>query len=54
MLATDLDLPATTLARVIGHEDAGFTLRVYARDGRDETTVVEDVLARAMGAGIGG
>jgi hypothetical protein len=34
--------------------DAGFTLKVYARDGRDEAAVVEDVLARASGAGIGG
>ena len=53
ILATDLELPATTLARLTGHADAGFTLRVYARDGRDEATVVEDVLARAAGAGIG-
>ena len=53
MLATDLELPATTLARLTGHADAGFTLRVYARDGRDETTVVKDVLARAEAAGIG-
>lgn len=36
MLATDLELPATTLARLTGHADAGFTLRVYARDARDE------------------
>lgn len=54
MLATDLELPATTLALLTGHADASFTLKVYARDGRDETTVVEDVLARASGAGIGG
>jgi integrase len=53
MLATDLELPATTLARLTGHADAGFTLKVYARDSRDENTVVEDVLARAAGAGIG-
>lgn len=53
MLATDLELPATTLARLTGHTDAGFTLRVYARDARDETAVVKDVLARAAGAGIG-
>jgi integrase len=39
MLATDLELPATTLALLTGHADAGFTLKVYARDGRDETTV---------------
>jgi len=54
MLATDLELPATTLAALIGHADAGFTLRTYARDARDEATVVADVLARASGAGIGG
>lgn len=30
-LATDLELPATTLAELIGHADAGFALRVYAR-----------------------
>ena len=35
LLATDLELPATTLAAVVGHADAGFTLRVYARDARD-------------------
>jgi hypothetical protein len=33
------------------NSDAGFTLRVYARDGRDRATVVEDVLARAQAAG---
>lgn len=53
MLATDLELPATTLARLTGHSDAGFTLRVYARDGRDESAVVQDVLARATSAGVG-
>ena len=53
MLATDLALPATTLARLTGHADAGFTLRVYARDGRDEAAVVGDVLLRAARAGIG-
>lgn len=52
MLATDLELPATTLARLTGHADAGFTLRVYARDGRDEAAVVADVLARAAHAGV--
>lgn len=54
ILATDLDLPVTTLAELVGHSDAAFTLRVYARDGRDRAVVVEDVLARAAGAGIGG
>jgi integrase len=52
-LATDLELPATTLARLTGHKDAGFTLKVYARDGRDEKTLVDDVLARAAAVGIG-
>jgi integrase len=53
-LATDLELPATTLARLTGHADAGFTLRVYARDGRDDAAVVEDLLARAKRAKVGG
>jgi integrase len=53
MLATDLELPATTLARLTGHADASFTLKVYARDARDEEAVVQDVLARASGAGVG-
>jgi integrase len=44
---------ATTLARVTGHSDPGFTYRVYARDGRDEATLVADVLARAESAGFG-
>jgi integrase len=53
LLATDLELPATTLARLAGHSDAGFTLKVYARDGRDESAVVKDVTARAAQARIG-
>ena len=53
MLATELELPATTLAAVIGHADPGFTLRVYARDGRDPAAVVSNVLDRAAAAGIG-
>jgi integrase len=53
MLATDLELPATTLAELVGHTDAGFTLKVYARDGRDTQTVVSDVLARAASASVG-
>jgi hypothetical protein len=52
MLATDLELPATTLAQLVGHADAGFTLKVYARDGRDTATVVSDVLDHAERAGI--
>jgi integrase len=53
LLATDLELPATTLAELVGHADAGFTLRLYARDGRDPAAVVEDVLARAAEAHVG-
>jgi integrase len=53
MLATELELPATTLAGLVRHADAGSTLRVYARDGRDTAVVVEDVLARAAGARVG-
>jgi integrase len=53
LLATDLELPATTLAELVGHTDAAFTLRVYARDGRDDAAIVEDVLARAREAGVG-
>jgi hypothetical protein len=53
MLATELDIPATTLAAVIGHVDAGFTLRAYARDARDPAAVVADVLKRAAAAGVG-
>ena len=52
MLATDLELPATTLARLTGHADAGFTLKTYARDSRDAAAMVDDVLKRATGAGI--
>jgi integrase len=54
MLATDLELPATTLARIAGHADAGFSLSVYAKDARDESAVVTDVLNRAASAQIGG
>ena len=34
--------------------DAGFTLKVYAKDGRDEQAVVTDVLKRAASARVGG
>jgi integrase len=54
IFATNLELPPTTLAKVSGHTDAGFTLKVYARDGRDDAAVVEDVLARAAAAKVGG
>jgi integrase len=53
MLATDLDIAATTLARISGHADAGFTLRVYARDARDDAVIVKNVLDRAEGVGFG-
>jgi integrase len=52
-LATDLALPATTLAAIAGHSDAGFTLKVYARDPRDPESMTADVLARAAAAGVG-
>ncbi|MBX6370150.1 MAG: site-specific integrase [Rhodospirillales bacterium] len=54
LLATDLALPAPTLAAIIGHADPGFTLRCYARDARDSAAVVADVLDRARRAGVGG
>jgi integrase len=53
-LATDAAIAPTTLAKIIGHADAGFTMRAYAKDGRDQTTLVEDVLKRAALVGIGG
>lgn len=53
MLATDLELAGTTLARLTGHADAGFTLKVYARDKRASAVVVADVLARAAAGGVG-
>lgn len=51
MLATDLELPATTLARIAGHADAGFSLHVYAKDARDDAALAADVLARACRQG---
>lgn len=52
-LATDVQVPATTLARITGHTDPGFTLRLYARDARDDAAVVKDVLGRAKAAKVG-
>lgn len=46
-------LAPTTLARITGHSDPGFTYRVYARDARDDAALVADVLDRAAGAGFG-
>jgi integrase len=54
LYATEMHLPLTTLARVMGHTDPGFTLRVYARESRDDSAVVKDVIARAKNAGFGG
>ena len=51
-LATDLDVPSTTLARVVGHADAGFTLKLYAKDARDDAALAADVLKRAASAGV--
>ena len=53
ILATELNLPITSVARILGHKDASFTLRCYARDARDDATVVSDVLARSADSGIG-
>jgi integrase len=47
-------LAATTLARLAGHSDAGFTLPVYASDPRDDAAVAEGVLSLAAEAGFGG
>ena len=52
-LTTELGLPPTTVARIMGHTDPAFTLRVYARDVRDEQAVTADLLRRAAEAGVG-
>jgi integrase len=52
MLATDLGVRDTTLARVMGHTNASFTKKVYARDVRATADLVEDVLALASVAGV--
>ncbi|MGH9918525.1 MAG: tyrosine-type recombinase/integrase, partial [Nitrososphaerales archaeon] len=36
MFASQLKMAPSTLARVIGHSDPGFTFRKYARDGRSD------------------
>jgi integrase len=41
MLATDLELPATTLARIVGHADAGFSALLPHRSA-DETGLFPD------------
>lgn len=45
-LATELELPPTSVARIMGHADAGFTMRAYARDARSVADLTADVLAR--------
>jgi integrase len=52
-LATETGLAHTSLARIAGHTDGGFTMRVYAKDARDDAALVKDVLQRAKAAGIG-
>jgi integrase len=53
LAATTLDVPDTTLSRIAGHADPAITMRLYARDRRDQQQVNEDVLARAAAAGFG-
>ena len=48
----DLD-PRDHAGAAHGAHRRGFTLRVYAKDKRDEATIVKDVLARAAGANVG-
>ena len=52
LAATTLDVPDTTLARIAGHANPAITMRLYARDRRDQNRVNEDVLARAAQAGF--
>jgi integrase len=52
LAATTLDVPDTTLARMAGHANPAITMRLYARDRRDQDRVNEDVLARAAQAGF--
>jgi integrase len=40
--ATMLDVPDTTLARMAGHANPAITMRLYARDRRDQERVNED------------
>jgi integrase len=52
LAATNLDVPDTTLARLAGHANAAVTMRLYARDRRDQAEMNRDVLARAAQAGF--
>ena len=51
-MATELQVASTTLAKIVGHEYAGFTLRLYAKDARDDAALTADVLDRAARAGV--
>jgi integrase len=51
-LATEIEVAATTLARVAGHTDPAFTLKLYAKDARNDATLGADVLKRAAHAGV--
>jgi integrase len=51
-MATELQVASTTLAKIVGHEDAGFTLRLYAKDARDDAALTADVLDRAARAWV--
>ncbi len=53
LAATTLDVPDTTLARLAGHANPAVTMRLYARDRRNQEQVNDDVLARAAAAGFG-
>lgn len=54
MLVTDMEVPITTAALVIGHASSDTTLRLYARDARSQESIVADVLERAAVAQVGG
>lgn len=45
-------MPDTTLARIAGHANAAVTMRLYARDERNQEAVNADVLGRAAAAGL--
>ena len=51
-MATELQVASTTLAKIVGHADAGFTLRLYAKDARDDAALTADVLDRAARVGV--
>ncbi len=53
MVATNLQLAPTTVAQLLGHTSAEFSMRAYARDARSDETIVADVLERAAVAQVG-